>query len=451
MESLAPPPAVIDVGCIVDQEPFSGFQKFVVATCFLLMTLDTFDLALIAFAAPAIAAEWHLPVAEFGLVFGVGLTGNLIGSLVFGSVADAKGRKYPVIVGVGSFGLFTLLLPLASSLTGLIVLRFLCGLGLGGVLPNCVATTSEFAPARMRSLVVTAVSCGLPLGSMLAGWIAFFMMQPFGWRSIFYVGGVVPLVILPLLIWHLPESIRFLALKRHDPAPLVRTLRRIAPARRFAATDRFTVPERPAGASAAGGLFTEGRLPATLLLWLLFIVGYLVTFLLLNWLPTLLEQTGIPLRRAIVFASVFSIGGLAGGMILGYWSKHTDARRLMGWAFAAGAVCIAALGWSAGHAAGVVLAVLLSGFFVTGAQMTMYAVTAAAYPTAMRSTGVGWASGLGRVGSIIGPVVGGFLLGTGVTVSGLMYVTAMPALVGALASFLLAPLLQTVMDAVPGN
>jgi AAHS family 4-hydroxybenzoate transporter-like MFS transporter len=446
-------PRIIDVGAVIDGEPIGGFQKLVVATCFLLMTLDTLNLALIAFAAPAIAAAWHVPIAQFGPVFALGLAGNLAGSILFGSAGDLWGRRYPVIVGVAIFGAFTLLIPFASSMGGLMVLRFASGIGLGGVLPTCVATSAEIVPARLRTVVVTAASCGLPLGSMSAGWMAFVMLPQLGWKSIFYAGGIVPLALLPLLIFWLPESIRFLTLKKSSGPSLIRMLRRIAPSRTFSQADTFVGAECQISGSGARGLFTAGRLPVTLLLWVMFVMVYLVTFLLLNWLPALLQQSGIPLQDAIFYSSIFSAGGLIGGVVLGVFSRRAKPRVLIAYMFSGGAASIAALGYSTGHVLAIVVSIFLAGFLVTGAQMTVYAVTSEAYPTAIRSTGVGWASGVGRIGSILGPLVGGILWGTGATLSGLMYATAIPVVVAAAASFLLArqPQEETEEENLGGN
>jgi len=444
-------PAPINLTAFINEAPFSRYQKLVIGTCFLLMALDTIDLALISFAAPAIASAWSIPIARFGTIFGIGLAGSLFGSLLFGSAADVLGRRLPIIIGAAVFGLFTLLLPTVHSLEGLLIMRFLCGLGIGGVQPNCIALSSEFAPPRLRPTVVSITSCGLPLGSALAGMIALLMLPAYGWKSMFYLGGVMPLVLLPILVWFLPESIRFLAVKKNGSSKLAEILNKIAPMRKVADTDSFILGEQRVAGSPAKALFTDGRLPTTLLLWLMFIIGYLITFLLLNWLPALLQQSGIPLTRAILVASIFSLGGPIGGMVFAWFSKRSDSRRVMVIGFVAAAGSIIILGMSQGHAAMVVISIFLSGFFVTGTQITMYVTAAAAYRTTMRSTGIGWAAGIGRIGSIIGPVVAGVLLGTGTTVSQLIYITAAPALIGSAAAFLLAREQEEGIEVVAGR
>jgi AAHS family 4-hydroxybenzoate transporter-like MFS transporter len=436
MEAVMKPPAV-DISAVINEAPFSHFQRTVLATCFVLMMLDTIDATLMAFAAPAISGGWHVPIAKFGPVFGAALLGSLLGSLIFGQAADTLGRRFTLIAGVSVFGIFTLLQGTANSMQTLIIYRLIAGLGLGGVVPNAVATVSEYAPARIRPMVINSMSCGLPLGSALAGFIAFAMLAPFGWRATFYVCGLVPIVLVPFLIWRLPESIRFLALKKSDPKQLARIMRKIAPTRGFGDGDEFVLNEQRIPGSPAKNLFTGGRLVSTLLLWVLFFVGYLLTYLLLSWLPSLLRQSGIPLKRAIFIGAIFSVGGAIGGLVLGWYSRRVDGRRVMGYGFVFACVFIAALGFSQGHVAAVVATVFFAGFFLTGSQMTMYSVASATYRTSMRSTGVGWASGFGRIGSIIGPVVGGILLGTGTSVAGLLYITAAPALIGSVAAFLL--------------
>ncbi len=438
MASATKPPAVIDITRVINEERFSRFQVVVLATCFLLMMLDTIDATLMAFIAPAIAGGWHVPMSRFGLVFGSALLGSLLGSLILGQAADTLGRRITLITGVAVFGVFTLLQGTTNSIEGLIFYRLIAGLGLGGVVPNAVATVSEYAPARIRPMVINSMSCGLPLGSALAGFIAFAMLAPFGWRVTCYACGIVPILLVPVLLWKLPESIRFLALKKTNQAELARIMSKIAPARGITVNDEFVLNESRVAGSPAKSLFTGGRLTSTLLLWVLFFIGYLLTYLLLSWLPSLLRQSGIPLKRAIFIGAIFSVGGAVGGVLLGWYSRRVDGRRVMGFGFILACVFIAALGASQGMVVALVATVFFSGFFLTGSQMTMYSVASATYRTSMRSTGVGWASGFGRVGSIIGPVVGGFLLSTGTSVSNLLYMTAAPALIGSVAAFLLA-------------
>src|SRR5579863_6369802 len=258
----------IDITEVVDSSPFGLLQKTIVVISFLLMMLDTMNLTLISFAAPAIAADWGVRTSAFTPIFAAGLIGSLIGAVILGGAADSLGRRWMVIVCVSLFGAFTIITPSAHSLQTLLAFRFLTGLGLGGLLPNIIATTSEYSPARIRPLVISIMSCGLPIGSLLAGIIASAFMAAHGWKFIFYVGGIVPAILVPLLIWKFPESIRFLALKKSDSKQLACILSVIAPSRNLSAANRFVITESKFSGSALRGLFTEERLRATLLLWI---------------------------------------------------------------------------------------------------------------------------------------------------------------------------------------
>lgn len=428
----------IEITEVIDCSPFGSFQWTIGAISFFLMMLDTMNLTLISFAVPAIAADWGVRTAALTPVFAAGLIGSFLGAIVLGGAADSVGRRWMIIACVTLFGLFTLVTPLAHSVGSLFVYRFLTGIGLGGLLPNIIAMTSEYSPARIRPLVISVMSCGLPVGSLLAGVIAAALMEAHGWKAIFYVGGIVPALLVPLLVWRLPESVRFLALKKNNAPEIARILGEIAPAQNFSGSDRFVIREAKASGSPVRGLFIEGRLTVTLLLWVAFFVSYLTLFLLISWLPSLLHESGIPLQRAIVASAVFFLGGAVGGITLARISSRFDSRRVIAWGFVGAVISTATLGLSHASSVTLFLNLFLAGTFVIGTQITMYAVASASYPTVMRSTGLGWATGVGRIGSIIGPVVTGLLLSGGMPITKLFFMTALPSLAGAAAAFLLS-------------
>lgn len=201
----------LDVATAIDRAPFSNAQRRIVFLCGLIAMLDGFDTQAIAFVAPVIASKWGLPVSAFGAVFGAGLAGLMLGALVFGPAADRYGRRRVTIATTALFGAFTLMTAWSDSLTTLLVLRFLTGLGLGGAMPNIIALTAEYSPARSRATMVSLMFCGFPLGAVLGGFLAARMIPALGWESTFLLGGALPLVLLPVLVAWLPESIRLLA------------------------------------------------------------------------------------------------------------------------------------------------------------------------------------------------------------------------------------------------
>lgn len=432
-------PRVIDVAAVVDASPIGAFQKRLVATCFVLMMLDSVDLSTIGFASPAIAAEWGVNVSSFGPIFGAGMLGIMIGSLTFGLAADYWGRRLTVITGVAIFGLLTLLTVTATSFQSLLIYRFFTGLGLGAVIPNVIAITSEYSPASKRALLISGMSCGLPLGGLFIGLLAVPMIPALGWRSVFYVGGLLPLALVPVLIWRFPESVRFLALKKTDRSQLVMILRKIAPEASIAESDDFVIGEAKLQGSPVRHLFSERHLRNTILLWTAFFSSLLMLFTFNNWLPALLQAAGIPLQDALFTSTFFFLGGATGGILLAGLSARFPPHRVVGWAFIGAAVFAVALGMISGSRIGLMVVVFLFGLCVIGTQININVIAAAIYPTAMRSTGIGWALGVGRIGSIVGPVGSGVLLSRGTSVSALFFLTAIPGLLAAASVFQVRP------------
>jgi len=374
--------------------------------CALVAMLDGFDTQAISYVAPSIAEAWKLDVAALGPVFALGLLGLTIGAFTLSPLADRYGRRTVILISVLTFAVFALLTSRAQSLGELAVYRLLTGIGLGGAMPNIIALTDEHAPAHRRATLVTAMFCGFPLGATLGGFLSAPLIQSYGWQSVFVIGGLMPLALMPALLL-LPESMR----QASDG-----TARR----------QRFPVLE----------LFAEGRARRTSLVWVAFFMNLLVMYFLTNWLPSLLRLSGMPLSTAIWSTALLNLGGAAGGLVLGQLVDRFNPYVVLGAAYAGAAVCIVAI---AGSGAGPALLVfaLLAGFGISGAQIGLNAVTAASYPTAIRATGIGWALGVGRVGSIVGPTAGGILLGAGWTTQSLLFAAVAPALIASAAVFAL--------------
>src|ERR1700730_9101002 len=435
MENIMTHSGVIDVAAVIDSHPFSGFEKRLVAVCFLLMTLDSINLSTIAYAAPTIAADWGLSVSNFGPIFGAGMVGIMMGALFFGSAADYVGRRLMIISGVSIFGVVTLLTVTAHSFRTLLIDRLLTGIGLGAVIPNIIALTSEYAPARRRAMLISIMSCGLPMGGLLIGIFAVPMIPRFGWESVFYLGGLVPILLVPLLIRQLPESIRFLALRKADRSQVTKVLRRIAPEIPITENDELLIREEKIHSLSVKNLFTHGRLRNTLLLWSAFFANLLMLFVFNNWLPAVLRKLGIPMTGAIVATTLFFLGGTIGGLLLAWLSGRASPHRVVGYGFIGAAIATTALAMSQGRVINMMIAVFFSGLCVIGTQININVIAAAIYPTSIRSTGLGWAVGIGRIGSIVGPIVGGILLSRGASVANLFLLIAIPGLVGAAAVF----------------
>ncbi len=308
----------VNVTRVIDEARIGRFQISVVVLCTIIAMLDGFDTQSVAFVAPVIAGLWKAKMAAFGAVFAAGLLGLTIGAFVFGPVGDRFGRKLVLLACTALFGAFTLSTAFADGLQTLLVLRVLAGVGLGGAMPNIIAMTSEYAPKRLRATTVAVMFCGFPLGSTLGGFLAAWMIPRFGWQSVFWVGGVLPALLLPFLAVVMPESIRFLVAKRQAPARVARILARIDPRRRWTpSVDRYYVPEPQVGGFSGRHLFTQGRAPTTLLLWTAYFANLLVMYFLVNWLPALFKRAGLTMSAAIVTAAMLNLGGVFGGVAFG--------------------------------------------------------------------------------------------------------------------------------------
>jgi len=418
----------LNVQQFLDEQPFSRLQKRLLVLCFSIVAIDGFDTASIGFIAPALRAEWHLSALALAPLFGAGLFGLMAGALLFGPLADRYGRK-PVLLGsVGFFGLACLLSSFADNLTMLLALRFLTGLGLGGAMPTTVTLTSEYCPQRRRAGLVTLMFCGFTIGSALGGLVAARLLDAVGWRGILVIGGVAPLVLLPVLAAALPESLRWLVLRGRDGGNIAARI-----AGPGAAVPRLTVGDAKLPGSPVSQLFRPSLLKGTLLLWATFFMSLLIIYLLSSWLPTMLNGAGHSLSQASYISSAFQIGGTAGAVLLGRWMDRYRPQRVLAFAYLAAALCIAGIGIFIDSVPLLVVAVFGVGFGVSGSQVGANALSAAFYPTASRATGVSWANAIGRSGSVVGSMAGGALLSAQLSSQAIFLLLAVPSVLAALA------------------
>ncbi|TDV37191.1 AAHS family 4-hydroxybenzoate transporter-like MFS transporter [Paraburkholderia caballeronis] len=424
----------IDVTVFIDRQRVSRFQAAIIVLCFLIVAIDGFDTAAIGFIAPVIRTHWQLAPSQLGSVFGAGLAGLMAGALLFGPFGDRVGRKRLLLWCVGGFGIASVASAFSPSLSWLIALRFLTGLGLGGAMPNAITLTSEYCPASRRSFLVTTMFCGFTIGSALGGFVAAALIEEFGWRSVLLAGGVAPLVLVPVLVWRLPESVRYLVTQGGARDRIAATLARIAPEPMLATATfaAFATPNGAASGSPVARLFRPDLLRGTLLLWLAFFMSLLVIYLLSSWLPTLLRGTGASLRTAALVTAMFQVGGTLGAIVLGWLMDRFNPHYVLALSYAAAGVFVAAIGSLAASPWLAALAVFAAGFCVSGSQVGANALSAAFYPTDCRATGVSWANGIGRMGSVVGSLAGGAMLTMGLTLSALFFVVGVPAVIAGL-------------------
>jgi AAHS family 4-hydroxybenzoate transporter-like MFS transporter len=425
----------INIEQVIDDSKLGRSQFLIIVLCSICLIMDGFDVQAMGYVAPALIQDWGIAKEVLSPVFGAGLFGMLVGSLTFSSLADKIGRR-PVLIGATMFfSVCMLATAFANSITELIALRFAAGLGLGCIMPNAMALAGEYSPRRTRVSIMMVVSCGFTLGGVVGGLITAALIPSFGWRSVFIVGGMIPLV-LAIVMWrYLPESIQFLVIKKGDQRQTRKNILRIAPELQLQTDTQFVLHEtvKPQGVPFVS-LFRDGRARVTMLLWLVNFTNLLDMYFLSNWLPTVMREAGYSTQTAVLAGTTLWIGGVTGTLALGRIIDRVGFIPVLTVTFMMAIVSTALIGNPVVVASvGIIfLMIFLSGFAIVGGQPALNALAATYYPTALRSTGIGWSLGVGRVGSVIGPVLGGYLMHLQWSQSQLFMAAAVPAAVSLL-------------------
>ena len=419
----------IEVVKYIDESPIGVFQWRIFILCGLCMVLDGFDVQAMGYVAPALLQAWSVDKASLGPVFGAGLLGLLIGSLAFSVVADKLGRRPVLITSTLFFSICMLLTPFASDVQQLLAIRFITGLGLGAIMPNSMALCGEFSPKRSRVFIMMLISCGFTVGAMLGGVIAAALIPSFGWQSVFYVGGAVPLVIAIAMLKYLPESIQFQVLKGVDRQRTTAVLRRALPGKAIPADAELVVAEPSKSGVPVVDLFKDGRTFGTITLWAVSFLNLIALYFLSNWLPTITKLAGLSLEKAVLVGATLQLGGTLGTIAMGWLIDRVGFKRILVPCFVVAACSIALIGHSVSSIALLFAVVFVTGFAVVGGQPAINAMAANYYPTTLRTTGVGWCLGIGRIGSVIGPVVGGELIRLNWSQGDLFHIVAVPSVV----------------------
>ena len=427
--------SALDIRRFIDDRPVSRYQLLVAVMCGLIVFVDGFDAQAMGYVAPALTAAMKISRGVLASVISSGLVGMMIGALISGPLADRIGRK-PVLIGCSLiFGVGSLLTATAHSVESLMTWRAITGLGMGGAMPNAIALTSEYMPRRRRAGAVTMMICGFSLGAAVGGLVAASIIPVFGWPSVFIVGGTIPIVIALASFVVLPESIRFLLVRGGAESRARAYLARMAPGDAVAGPLSPGQDEHPtSGAFLVTDLFTNGRAMATILIWIIYFMNLLNLYFLNSWLPTIISDAGIPVATAIRLTSLFQIGGIAGAIVLGRLLDRTFSFWLLAGCYAWAAAFVYAIGHSGASIAMLAVTIACAGVGIIGGQNASHALSSEFYPTRIRSTGVGWALGIGRIGSIVGPVVGGLLLTQNTPMRDVFWAAVIPALIAATAA-----------------
>ncbi|CAI0859967.1 MFS transporter [Serratia liquefaciens] len=405
--------ASLDIEAFIDQSPFSPFQWLLLLLCFLVIFMDGYDMAAIAYVAPSLLDEWGVQKAELGPAMSAALFGLAFGSLLSGPLADRVGRKPAVIYSVLLFGVFSLATAWSTSIGSLTLLRFITGLGLGAAMPNSITLLSEYCPSKRRTMIVSAMLCGFPLGAAVGGLLAGYLIPSFGWRSVLVVGGVVPILLCVALPWLLPESVRYMVLKRYPSARIRAVLQRI----KKEGTERaehFVIAEKIAdGHSAIRAILTSPHRTVTGLLWLSCFMSMLVFYMIVSWMPLLLKEAGLSVLQFSHISALFPLGGGVGSIVIGWVMDRREPNKVLALTYLAAGVLAYGVGLAVGNVTHTLLLgslVFFMGFASGGGQSALASLSASYYPTSCRATGVGSMYGVGRFGAIFGVLAGAELL-----------------------------------------
>lgn len=439
-QDRAVPAAHLDVDTLVDGQKFGWFNLNLLFWSFFALFADGFEISSLGVATPHLIREWGRPAATLGPMLSASLVGIFIGAPLLGALGDRYGRRFAIILGCAIFGVTTLAVAFATGVEQITVLRLLTGIGMGGVMPNAIALNSELSPKRLRASLIILMFMGISAGSATPPLVALWGMADYGWRLIFVVGGSIGLIAAVGLFCFLPESVKYLQGRPARRTELLRRLRRMRP---DLALPDGVVFARPVTIGAADGdvraLFKGGLAPITLLLWLFFATSLMANFFLNSWLPLLLEMKGVPPHEAALIFSFYHVGGTLGGLAMALLLDRFGVAAVAALLVLA-VPAVVAIGLPGLPAIALGLVIGFGGFSIIGAQFGGNATAGLIYPTPVRAKGVGLALAVGRIGSVLGPMVGAAMIGMHVGIVPLLLALAGPMLLGGIAAIVLAVL-----------
>jgi MFS transporter, AAHS family, benzoate transport protein len=410
----------IDAGALLDGARFSAFHMRVLFWCALIIIFDGYDLVIYGVVLPALMKDWGLSALEAGLLGSCALVGMMLGALFFGPLSDRIGRRKTIMTCVILFSGFTVINGFARSPEEFALCRFLAGLGIGGVMPNVVALMNEYAPKKLRSTLVAIMFSGYSIGGMLSAGLGMLLMPNWGWQAVFFV-AVIPLLVLPLLVRRQGQVERAQGL-----------LRRAVPDYQPSSGDQLSLATGKAAKGSIPQLFQEGRLLNTLMLWLAFFCCLLMIYALSSWLPKLMNAAGYGLNSSLAFLLVLNFGAIFGAVGGGWLADRIGLGRVLLGFFVGGALSLSLLALKSPLPV-LYLLIGIAGACTIGTQILANACTVQFYPAHIRSTGLGWAMGIGRIGAIIGPLLGGALHAASMPLQVSFLAFAAPGVVGAIA------------------
>ncbi|CAN5910502.1 aromatic acid/H+ symport family MFS transporter [soil metagenome] len=421
----------IDLHHLADNARFGSIHRLVLFWCALIIIFDGYDLAVAGIALPSIMKEMDVSPTHAGFMVSSALFGMMFGAIFLGTVADKIGRKRAIVICIALFSVFTAAAGLTHDPVTFGAMRFLAGLGIGGVMPNVVAQMTEYSPKKIRSTMVTLMFSGYAVGGMLAALLGKALLEAYGWSSVFLAAGL-PVLLIPFILKSMPESMPFL-IKQNRLDELQRLASRLDPAYRPQAGDRFALPrEDKAVGAPIGRLFQEGRGFSTVMFWIAFFMCLFMVYALSSWLTKLMAGAGYSLGSALTFVLVLNFGAMIGAVAGGWLADRFHIKYVLVGMYLLAAVSITLLGYRV-PTEWLFLLVGLAGASTIGTQIVTYAYVGQFYPMAVRATGIGWASGVGRRGAILAPIVIGTLVGMALPLQQNFMAIAIPAVIAAVA------------------
>ncbi|MGI9204611.1 MAG: MFS transporter [Woeseiaceae bacterium] len=424
---------------VIDNGQVSGQQLLVIGLCLFFNMLDGFDITAMAIVASAVSTELELTPDRLGLIFSFALAGMMAGAMFLAPVSDIIGRRKLIIMSLALIGVSIVLTASASTLLEFIILRFISGVGAGSMLASQAALSSEYSPDKYRALTVAVVTSGYPMGAMMTSVIAGFIMPDYGWRGMFWFGGLLT-VSMVFVAWLLiPESLKYL-LEKH-PEGALQKINKI-----LKKLKKDELPELPAVAQkeqAESGGFVNGMLQLlnkehrikTLTLWTAFLLCFSTLYFLMSWIPILMEDSGFGVEVGRQAFFLFNLGGVLGIYLMGWMSTKWKLTNLILYLSVASAIGMVIFALAPTQLNLLLVLTLLIGILQQGGFTGLYGVAAKAYPTNIRTTGIGWSIGLGRLGAVIGPAVAGYLIAAGLDMSANYIIFAIPMAVGGLIAY----------------
>lgn len=416
----------LDVRELINTNPLSRYQKLVIFLGFCVIALDGFDIAIMGFIAPTLKQEWGVSNHELGFVISTALIGLALGALFSGPLADWLGRKKIIINSVFFFGFWTIATAFSQNIEQMIFFRFMTGLGLGAAMPNMSTLVSEYAPERQRSFIITVIFCGFTFGAAVGGFAASWLIPQFGWHSLMALGGILPLLFAPLLIWKLPESARFLVIKQAPAARIHAILQRFYPGQ-VSENVSFILPQQPINSSAMRIVLSRDYLFGSMMLWLIYFMGLFLVYILGSWLPTLVKEIGLTVSQAAVMTALYQAGGTVGSLFAGWLMDKINPHRALGIIYTVGGLFTMAIGYAGVNFPLLCSLAFISGACLNGANTGMNALSARFYPTQARATGSSWMHGVGRIGAILSAFAGAEMLAIGLDFRSVFLILGIPA------------------------